>query len=124
MYPVAQERRPWVLHKEAYEQVMRLAPMWLKDRGGVVVYENHMMDSSHLGETTFMPARFIAQEDDQMHDAPMQHRPNGGVPSCRMEAVDHITLEQYNGDAEKAIAAAFKEEPPEEPRRKSRKRVK
>ena len=116
-YPVKQERRPWVLCKEAYEQVVRLAPMWLKERGGIVVYENHVMDSSRLGETTFMPAKFIAQEDDQLHDAPMEHRPNGGLPSCRMEAVDHIMLEQYNGDVEKTVAAAFKEEPPRESRK-------
>ena len=54
---------------------------WLREREGIVVYENHMLDSSHLGETTFMPVRYLAEEDDKLHWAPMQNRPEGGLPS-------------------------------------------
>lgn len=110
MYPIDRKRRPWAVSTEAFSQIQSLAQKWLKERDGIIVYENHMMDSSHLGETSFMPARFIAEEDDAMHDAPMQRRPNGGLPSLRQEAVDHITAEQYGGDPAKALNAAFAEE--------------
>ena len=89
--------RPWSVAPENYGRcITDLFPKWLKERGGVVVYENHVMDSSCLGDRTFMPARFIA-EDDQMHDAPKEHRPNGGVPSMRQQKVDHIKLEDFTG---------------------------
>jgi len=107
MYPINKERRPWSVFGETFETLQGLAQKWLKERGGIIVYENHMMDSSRLGDTTFMPARLIAEEDDQLHDAPMEHRPNGGLPSCRQQAVDHITLEQYDGDPVRAFNEAF-----------------
>lgn len=113
MYPVDKKRRPWAVHtEEAFSSLQNLAQKWLKERGGIIVYENHMMDSSHLGETSFMPARFIAEEDDAMHDAPMQRRPHGGLPSLRQEAVDHITAEQYDGDPVNAFNEAFVKEVP------------
>jgi len=109
-YPIRQDRRPWIVGAEAYEQLERLAPKWLTERGGVVVYENQTLDSSRLGDTSFMPARFVAEEDDQEHDAPMERRPNGGLPSFRQQATDHITIEQYGGDPEKAFKEAFAKE--------------
>lgn len=88
-------KRPWSLSPETYERCIKdLFPKWLKERGGIVVYENHVFDSSSLGDKTFMPARFLA-EDNQMHDAPEEHRPNGGVPSMRQQKVDHIKLEDF-----------------------------
>lgn len=110
MYPIDKKRRPWTVSEEAFHTLQGLAQKWLKERGGIVVYENHMMDSSRLGETSFMPARFIAEEDDAMHDAPKQRRPDGGLPSCRQEAVDHITAEQYDGDPVRAFDEAFVKE--------------
>ena len=91
------KNRPWGIASENYDRcIQTLFPMWLRDRGGVVVYENHVMDSSRLGDKTFMPARFVA-EDNQMHDAPEEHRPNSGVPSMRQQKVDHIKLEDFAG---------------------------
>jgi len=88
--------RPWSVNPENWDQCINyLFPKWLKERGGIVVYENHMFDSSSLGDKTFMPARYIA-EDNQMHDAPEEHRPNGGVPSMRQQKVDHIRLEDFS----------------------------
>lgn len=84
-----------------------LFPKWLKERGGIVVYENHMFDSSCFGDKTFMPARYEA-EDNQMHDAPEEHRPNGGLPSMRQQKVDHIKLEDFPG-IEDALKCFIKE---------------
>jgi hypothetical protein len=84
-----------------------LFPKWLKERGGIVVYQNRLLDSSCLGDKTFMPARFIA-EDDQMHEAPDEYRPNGGVPSMRQQKVDHIKLEDFSS-IEDALACFTQE---------------
>lgn len=94
--------RPWKVGPKQWEQCMRLFPTWLRERGGIVVYENHNFDSSHFGDRSYMPARYIA-EDDQMHDAPDERRPNGGVPSMRQQKVDHIALEEFGGDMDKAL---------------------
>jgi hypothetical protein len=103
--------RPWPVKADiAYGCLKSLFPMWLRERGGIVVYENHMLDSSHLGERTYMPARYLAEEDNQLHDAPEEYRPNGGLPSLRQQKVDHIKLEDFGGDIDKALAC-FKEEP-------------
>ena len=56
-----------------------------------------------------MPARYIA-EDDQMHDAPEEHRPNGGLPSLRQQKVDHIKLEDFPS-MEEALACFKKDDP-------------
>lgn len=101
--------RPWTVAPENWDQCMRLFPTWLKERNGIVVYENHMFDSSSFGDKTFMPARFIA-EDDQMHDAPDEHRPNGGVPSMRQQKVDHVTLDEFDGDLNKALACFVRDD--------------
>jgi hypothetical protein len=102
--------RPWPVQKENCVRCFQvLFPLWLKERGGIVVYENHVMDSSHMGDRTFMPARYIAEEDNQLHDAPNEYRPNGGVPSMRQQKVDHIRLEDF-GSVEEALKC-FQEEP-------------
>lgn len=101
--------RPWAVAEENWQVcICDLFPKWLRERGGIVVYENHMMDSSHFGDRTFMPARYIAEEDNQLHDAPDEHRPNGGVPSMRQQKVDKITLEEFGGDLAKALECFFK----------------
>lgn len=82
--------------------------MWLTERGGVVVYENHMFDSSHFGDRSFMPARYIA-EDDQMHDAPEERRPNGGLPSLRQQKIDHIKAEDFDS-VDECLVACFKDQ--------------
>jgi len=85
----------WTISPENYELcVKELFPMWLKERGGIIVYENHMFDSSSFGGQTFLPARYIA-EDNKMHDAPGEYRPHGGLPSFREQKVDHIKLEDF-----------------------------
>ncbi len=102
--------RPWSVDKENWDQCIKnLFPMWLRDRGGIVVYENHMLDSSSLGARSFMPARYLA-EDNQMHDAPEEYRPNGGLPSLRQQKVDHIILEDFNGDVDEALVCFAVEE--------------
>lgn len=98
--------RPWKISAGSYGQCMRLFPTWLKERGGIVVYENHMMDSSHFGDRSFMPAKYYAQEDDQLHDAPDRI---GDVPSRFQEKTDHITLKEFGGELLKALAC-FEEE--------------
>jgi hypothetical protein len=80
---------------------MKLFPTWLKERSGIIVYENRMLDSSHLGDTTYMPARFYAIGDTVLHDAPKRI---GDVPSRFQEKVDHITLEEFGGELDKALA--------------------
>jgi hypothetical protein len=96
-----------------------LFPKWLKERGGIVVYENHMMDSSRLGDRTYMPARYVASEDNQLHDAPEEYRPNGGLPSLRQQKVDKVTLGEFGGDLEQALAC-FRKEEEEKPKRSRR----
>jgi len=104
----AADRRPWRVSAESAEQCKRLFPLWLKERGGIVVYQNCMFDSSHIGDQSFMPARFIAEEDNQMHDAPDELRPNGGLPSLRQQQQDHIEMSEYGNDIERALDEAFK----------------
>ena len=103
-------KRPWTVAPHNWDVCMKdLFPRWLTSRGGIVVYENHVLDSSCLGDKTFMPARFLAQEDDQLHDAPDQYRPNGGLPSQRQQKVDTITLEEFEGSTDKALSCFVKE---------------
>jgi len=100
--------RPWKIPARNYHAcIEELFPKWLKEREGVIVYENHMMDSSHFGERSFMPARYYAKEDEQLHDAPPRI---GDVPSRFQEKVDHITLKEFGGDLDKTLAC-FMEEP-------------
>lgn len=80
---------------------------WLQTREGIVVYENRLMDSSHFGEISFMPAKFYAEESDELQDAPEELRPNGGLPSLRQQKIDHIRLEEFDGDVEKCLKACF-----------------
>lgn len=97
--------RPWGISKDYYDYCMKLFPIWLRERKGVVVYQNRMMGSSRLGDTTFTPARFYAEGDTQLHDAPMRL---GDVPSRLQEKVDHITLEEFGGELDKALACFCK----------------
>lgn len=104
--------RPWSVAPENWDLCINdLFPMWLRERGGIVVYENHMLDSSSMGDKTFLPARYIAEEDNQLHDAPDEHRPHGGLPSLRQQKVDTVTLDEFDGDMDKALACfVWKEE--------------
>ena len=89
--------RPWTVAPENWDACnSELFPRWLKERGGVVVYENHMMDSSYMGDKTFLPARYIAT-DGQSVEAPDEWRPEDGLPSLRQQKVDHIKLEDFEG---------------------------
>lgn len=102
-------KRPWGVNPQNWDLCVKdLFPKWLKERGGIIVYENHVLDSSSLGDKTFMPAKYVAEEDNKMHDAPEEHRPNGGVPSMRQQKVDHIKLEDFGGVKE-ALACFEKE---------------
>lgn len=93
-------QRPWIIDDEQWDQcINNLFPTWLKERNGVVVYENHMMDSSNLGDLSFMPFKYLA-EDGSMREAPNRL---GDVPSRFQERVDHIRLEEFSGDLEKAL---------------------
>lgn len=108
-YRRALDRRPWIVHREAAATCKVLFPKWLREREGIIVYQNQTLDSSHLGETAYMPARFIAQEDDHLHWAPLENRPNGGLPSLRQQQVDLIVLADYaTADVDGVIAKAFR----------------
>jgi hypothetical protein len=114
-------RRPWKVFFDAVETLNGRLPMWLVERGGIVVYENHMMDSSHRGEQTFMPVRFLASEDNALHWAPLEHRPDGGLPSLRQEQVDLIELSDFPDTTPAAIIGKcfmFEEAPPKPKKRK------
>jgi len=105
---MSKDQRPWTIAAGSWNLCMKVFPTWLIERQGIVVYQNQVMDSSHLGDKSFMPARFIAEEDDQMHDAPDEFFPDGGgLPSLRQQKVDHITIEEFDGDAEALIEACF-----------------
>ena len=103
--------RPWLITSENWQMcICDLFPKWLRERGGVVVYENHMMDSSRLGDKTFMPAKYVAEEDNQLHNAPEEYRPSGGLPSLRQQKVDKVTLEEFKGDLVKALSCFSRED--------------
>ncbi len=104
--------RPWKIDGGVWNQCMELFPKWLRERSGIVVYENHVLDSFYLGQTTFMPAKFIAEEDNQLHDAPEEHRPHGGLPSMRQQKVDVVRLEDFGGDVVQALACFVRDDPP------------
>lgn len=107
-YRKAMDRRPWKVGSEVAEKLRGLASKWLVERGGIVVYENHVFDSSAFGDRSFVPAQFVAQEDNQMHWAPLELRPYGGIPSRRQQQVDFIEMGDYPDTAvEKVIANAF-----------------
>ena len=102
--------RPWEINTDVWEQCMVLFPLWLQERGGIVVYENHMLDSSRCGDRTYMPARYYATDHngtDVLCDAPDEWRTNGGVPSCRQQKVDHIKLDEFGGDLARALEKCF-----------------
>lgn len=96
--------RPWKVAPENVIRCRELFPKWLRERGGIAVYENHVLDSSHLGDVTYLPLRYQA-ENDQWVDAPADEwRPHGGLPSLRQQRVDTIKLEEFGGDVERALA--------------------
>ena len=82
------------------EHAKNLVRKWLLERGGVVLYMNVDFCSSNFGACSFLPANFIAQEDDQMHPAPSRL---GDVPSRFKYPQDFICLEQYGGDIERTL---------------------
>jgi hypothetical protein len=95
---VADRYKPY----EVSASYRNLFATWLKTRGGIVVYENHILDSHALGHTTFMPAMFEGI-DDRMHPAPSEYCPHGGIPSLREQRVDHIMLEDFGNDVERCL---------------------
>ena len=107
-YRKAKDRRPWKVSASVIEQCKKLFPAWLSQRGGIVIYENHVLDSFALGQTTFMPVLFIAAEDDALHWSPLEHRPDGGLPSRRQQQVDLVELSDYpDTSIESVIETAF-----------------
>ena len=118
---MTREKR-WVIDREIWQRCMDLFPTWLRERGGIAVYENHMMDSSECGSTSFMPARFYAKEVEGLQDAPPRI---GDVPSRFKERVDHIQLEEFGGDVQKCIDYCFVQEAvvvePKETKKRKRK---
>lgn len=118
MMTTTMDKRPWPVDDEVWAQCMKLFPKWLKERGGIVVYENHVLDSSQRGHTTFMPMRYQAK-DDTWHDAPARI---GDVPSRFEERVDTIMVEQFGGDMDRCLSACFKYMPPAPPPKAKRKR--
>jgi hypothetical protein len=114
---------PWPVPADAYDRCIgQTFPMWLKERGGIAIYENRMMDSTQYGTTAYLPASYIA-EDNLMHPAPPWI---GDMPSSRRELIGIVTLETAGG-LENALANfVVQEEPKTEPetRRPSRKRDK
>ena len=101
--------RPWSINPTSYDACMKdLFPRWLRERGGVVVYQNQMFDSSSFGDTTFLPKRYLST-DNQIHEASEQYYPDSiGLPSLRQQKVDHVTLEEFGGDVEKALSCFAK----------------
>ena len=70
------ERRPWEVNPENVEQVRRLFPKWLKERHGIVVYECPAMDSSAMGNKTYMP-RMMDALGASGYPAPKIYSPTG-----------------------------------------------
>ena len=105
--------RPHKVLPEMVDVIREKFPMWLQERGGIVVYENHVLDSSRLGEQVFLPARYAA-EDGSLQDAPDEYRPNGGLPSMRQQKIDHIRLEEFDGDVLACLVACFAEQGPDD----------
>lgn len=99
--------RPHKINGLLWESCTRQFRDWLLTRGGIVVYENCLMDSSHFGEQSFMPARYYAEGVEGLQDAPDELRPNGGLPSLRQQKIDHIRLEEFDSDVDKCLAACF-----------------
>jgi hypothetical protein len=101
-------QRPWGINPEQWnEELKSLFSTWLKDRGGIVVYENQMFDSSAFGSRSYVPARYYAEGSSVLHPAPQWI---GDLPSERQHKVDHITLEEFDGDVERLLAECFTEE--------------
>jgi hypothetical protein len=96
--------RPWEIDDLIWDDSVPLLMKWLKERGGIVVYENHVLDSSQMGATSFLPSRYIAQDDNKMHDAPPRI---GDVPSRFQERVDHVKVEDFGNDVDRAIKGCF-----------------
>jgi hypothetical protein len=95
--------RPHEIDADIWDDIEVLFHVWLRERGGVVVYENQNFNSSELGAKSFMPAKYIAR-DEKTYDAPARI---GDVPSRFQERVDHIKLEDFDGDVERVFAACF-----------------
>lgn len=114
-------RRPWTAHFSESELKDRFL-MWLQERGGIVVYENHMLDSSARGDQTFMPVQFLCNEKPGLQWAPREYCPHGGLPSRRQQQVDLIELADFPDTTPAAVVGkCFKfEEPQPEPKRKKR----
>lgn len=100
--------RTWPIPAEVYDRCIgQTFPMWLKERGGIAVYENRMFDSSQFGSTAYLPASYIA-EDNLMHPAPGWI---GDLPSTRKELVSIITLETAGGLQNALAQFVVNEEP-------------
>jgi len=49
--------RPWKVNPDIWFGTKELFDKWLRERNGIVVYENHMMDSSRLASATLVAKR-------------------------------------------------------------------
>jgi hypothetical protein len=95
--------RPHEIDADIWDDAKILFHVWLRERDGVVVYENQNLSSSQCGAKSFMPGRYVAV-DEKTYDAPARI---GDVPSRFQERVDHIKREDFGDDVEKAFAACF-----------------
>jgi len=102
--------RPWEVNPENWRRCIfdpGLFPKWLRERGGIVVYENQLLDSSSMGNKTFMPAKFYAEGHVELQDAPEQFSPDGNCSTIQVK-VDHITVDEYGGDLDLIIGNCFR----------------
>lgn len=95
-YVLAEDRRPWVFEVQNVQQVMEMVEKWLKERGGVVIYENITLDSSHMGERNMIPAIFESEKEGFVC-APTPRWNKDGNFSTEMQQVDFIHVDQFEG---------------------------
>lgn len=98
------DRRPWSIDNSQLPIVRILFPKWLRERGGIIVYENHNFDSSAFGDRSYTPAMVIFAGETEPRPAPNRL---GDVPSRFQYRVDHVTLEEFDGDVETALCTCF-----------------
>jgi len=98
------DRRPWRVSPDVWDVVMEAFPMWLREREGIIVYENENFDSSAFGDQTFVPAMCYVEGSDRLKPAPKRL---GNLPSNFQYQADHIKLEEFDGDTDLAIRTCF-----------------
>lgn len=99
--------RPYLIVDAAAKACSERFPLWLRERNGIVVYEDQNADSPVRGQRVMLPARMRTPEGPA--DAPAVWESTSGLSAVK---IDHVRMEDFGDDIKACLAACFAFEKP------------